>query len=92
MAAKNNLIIGITDLLILSILKEKGDSYVYDVSKYIASSSNGLLSISHNTVYTVMYKLEERKMVSEYAKLVGKKGHGYITTLSRLAKHTWINW
>ena len=73
MAAKNNLITGITDLLVLSILKEKGDSYVYDVSKYIASSSKGLLSISHNTVYTVMYKLEEGKMVSEYAKLVGKK-------------------
>lgn len=73
MAYKNNLITGITDLLVLSILKERGDSYVYDISKYITNYSQKLLSISHNTIYTVMYKLEEENMISEYAKLVGKK-------------------
>lgn len=73
MAYKNNLITGITDLLVLAILKEKGDSYVYEINKYITNYSKELLSISHNTIYTVMYKLEEEKMISEYAMLVGKK-------------------
>ena len=70
MAYKNSLITGITDLLVLYILKEKGDSYVYD---YINSTSNKLLPISHNTIYAVTYKLEESNMISEYSKLVGRK-------------------
>lgn len=72
MAYKNNLITGITDLLILSIL-DKQDSYVYEITKTISDRSNGLLSISHNTIYTAAYKLEETNMISEYSKLVGKK-------------------
>ena len=73
MITKSSLITGITDLLVLSILKEHGDSYAYEISKYIASNSNALLPISHNTIYTVMYKLENEGKISEYTKLVGKK-------------------
>ena len=72
MAYKNSLITGITDLLVLSILN-KQDSYVYEISKTISNNSNGLLTISHNTIYTATYKLEEANMISEYSKLVGKK-------------------
>ena len=73
MAYKNTLITGITDFLVLAILKSKGDCYAYEISKYITSESNELLSISPNTIYTVMYKLENEQMISEYSKLVGKK-------------------
>ena len=45
MAYKNSLITGITDLLVLAILNEKGDSYVYEITKYITNHSNGLLQI-----------------------------------------------
>lgn len=72
MANKNNFITGITDLLILGILN-KSDSYVYEITKAIASYSNGLLNISQNTIYTATYKLEEANLISEYSKLVGKK-------------------
>lgn len=68
MAYKNTLITGITDFLVLAILKSKGDCYAYEISKYITSESNELLSI-----YTVMYKLENEQMISEYSVLVGKK-------------------
>ena len=54
MAYKNTLLTGITDFLVLSILKIKGDCYAYEISKYITSESNKLLSISPNTIYTVM--------------------------------------
>ena len=73
MAFKNPLIAGVTDLLVLTILQEKGDSYAYEISKYITSESNNLLTISPNTVYTVLYKLETERMISEYSQLVGKK-------------------
>jgi PadR family transcriptional regulator PadR len=72
MAYKNSLITGITDLLVLAILNNS-DSYVYEIAKIISNDSGGLLSISHNTVYTATYKLEEQQMISEYSKLVGKK-------------------
>ncbi|MCM1235506.1 MAG: PadR family transcriptional regulator [Ruminococcus flavefaciens] len=72
MAYKNNLITGITELLVLAIL-EKKDSYVYEIRKSIADNSEGLLSISLNTIYTATYKLAEENMISEYSQLVGKK-------------------
>ena len=72
MQEKNYFIKGITEFLILSILN-KNDSYVYEITKTIETSSGGLLSISQNTVYTATYKLLNEKKISEYTKLVGKK-------------------
>lgn len=72
MANRNYFINGITELLILSILN-KGDSYVYDISKQITEYSNDMLTISQNTIYTAAYKLETENKISEYSKLAGKK-------------------
>lgn len=69
---KNPFISGITDLLILSILKNH-DSYMYEIIKTIADYSGGLLVISQNTIYTAAYKLQNEGKISEYTKLVGKK-------------------
>lgn len=72
MASKNYFINGITELLILSILNGH-DSYVYEIVKSITDFSEGLLTISQNTIYTATYKLENEGKISEYSKLVGKK-------------------
>lgn len=72
MGNKNYFINGITELLILSILKTH-DSYVYEIVKSIADFSEGLLSISQNTIYTATYKLENEGKISEYSKIVGKR-------------------
>ena len=72
MAYKNNLITGITELLVLKILEQQ-DSYVYEIKKMINNHSEQLLSISLNTIYTVTYKLEKENLISEYSKRVGKK-------------------
>ena len=72
MSTRNYFINGITELLILSILR-RSDSYVYDIFKTIKDNSNGLLSISQNTIYTATYKLESENKISEYSKLVGRK-------------------
>lgn len=72
MAERNYFINGITELLILSILSAH-DSYVYEITKTIEKNSNGLLSISQNTIYTATYKLQNEGKISEYSKLVGKR-------------------
>ena len=50
MAYKNNLITGITELLVLKILEQQ-DSYVYEIQKMINNNSEHLLSISLNTLH-----------------------------------------
>ena len=72
MANRNQFLMGVTDLLILSILA-KEDRYVYDIIKSIEDLSNGLLNISPNTIYTATYKLESEGKISEYSKKVGKR-------------------
>lgn len=72
MAERNYFINGITELLILSILSAH-DSYVYEITKTIEHNSEGLLSISQNTIYTATYKLQNEGKISEYSKLVGKR-------------------
>ena len=69
---RNNLLTGITELLVLSILN-KMDSYIYEIVKLIANDSDNRLTLSSNTVYASAYKLEQAQMISEYSKLVGKK-------------------
>ena len=70
--SKNLFFNGITDLLVLSILDDH-DSYMYEIVKSIKEFSDGLLSISQNTIYTAAYKLESEGKISEYSKLVGKR-------------------
>lgn len=70
--SKNIFINGIAELLVLTLLEQK-DCYVYEIVKQINDLSNGLLSISQNTIYTATYKLEGDGKISEYSKLIGKK-------------------
>ncbi len=72
MPTRHNLISGITDLLVLSILS-RGDRYIYGLAKSIHDFSEGKINISLNTVYTVTYKLENEKKITQYSKLVGRK-------------------
>ena len=69
--SRNYFLIGITELLILTILKHQ-DSYAYEITKIIQQESLELISISHATIYTAIYKLEEN-YISEYSRTVGKK-------------------
>ncbi|MBO7338984.1 MAG: helix-turn-helix transcriptional regulator [Lachnospiraceae bacterium] len=72
MAASNSFFSGITDMLILYFLEQK-DCYGYEMTKVVSELSEGRLSISINTIYTAIYKLENEGMISEYSKKVGKK-------------------
>ena len=91
MAYRNNLLTGITELLVLSILN-KMDSYIYEIVKLIANDSDNMLTLSSNTVYASAYKLEQAQMISEYSKLVGKKEHVYIIILNPKGGNTLKNY
>ena len=71
MSNKNLLLNGITDMLILHLLKQK-DCYGYEITQAISELSDRLLTISQNTIYTAIYKLENDRMISEYSVLVGR--------------------
>ena len=62
----------LTELLILSILSKR-DSYAYEIRKIIQNTHNDMLAMSQNTIYIIIYKLEEENKISQYTKLVGKR-------------------
>ena len=51
--SRNYFLTGITELLILTILKHQ-DSYAYEITKIIQQESLELISISHATIYTAI--------------------------------------
>lgn len=69
---KINFTTGVTDLLMLSILKHQ-DSYMYDIINAITRLSDGKVVISQNTAYTVAYRLEKEGKIKGNQKTVGKK-------------------
>jgi PadR family transcriptional regulator, regulatory protein PadR len=56
---------GIIDLLILSLLNEK-DSYGYEISKAIKQRTEGAFALQEPTLYLSLKRLEKRGMVSSY--------------------------
>ncbi|MCR5116982.1 MAG: PadR family transcriptional regulator [Lachnospiraceae bacterium] len=72
MTVKNTFIGGMTDLIVLNFLEQK-DCYVYEITKAVTDLSEGLLTISQNTIYTATYKLEKENMITEYSVTVGRK-------------------
>ena len=56
---------GIIDLLILSLLNEK-DSYGYEISKTIKQRTEGAFALQEPTLYLSLKRLEKRGMVSSY--------------------------
>ena len=89
MAYRNNLLTGITELLVLSILN-KMDSYIYEIVKLIANDSDNRLTLSSNTVYASAYKLEQAQM--NILNLSGKKEHVYIIILNPKGGNTLKNY
>ena len=77
--SRNYFLTGITELLILTILKHQ-DSYAYEITKIIQQESLELISISHATIYTAIYKLEKKIIFLNTVERLGKKEYEYITT------------
>ena len=73
MRVQNNFKKGAVEMLLLHILKEKGDCYGYQLSQINKSASDGYLIIPEGSMYPALYKLIDKGYISDYKKQVGKR-------------------
>lgn len=73
MSAQNNFKKGAVEMLLLHILKEKGDCYGYQLSQLIKTTSDGYLTVPEGSMYPALYKLIDKGFISDYKKQVGKR-------------------
>lgn len=63
---------GSTEMLLLSLLSQ-GDRYPYELSKELKTYSGGLFDIQGPSLYTVLYRLEQKKFLSTYEVKHGRR-------------------
>lgn len=63
---------GVTDMLLLSLLLE-GEQYAYELSKRLRQYSCGLFDIQGPSLYTVLYRLEQKGYVATREEQVGRR-------------------
>ena len=89
---------GASDLIILSLLRER-DMYGYEIRKCISERSQGLFTLTEGALYVFLYRLSEDGYISERRQLVGKRrmrvyyhleasGEKYLEELSEEYKQT----
>lgn len=67
-----NLKRGTIELVILSMLRG-GDKYGYQIVQEILATSKGTYILQEGSMYPVLYRLQERGLISDRKELVGKK-------------------
>lgn len=72
MGIRENLKRGTVEMLILFLLSKK-DMYGYELSKTLSDKSGGLYEIQEGSMYPTLYRLIEKKYISDSKKLIGKR-------------------
>lgn len=72
MGIRENLKRGTVEMLILFLLQEQ-DMYGYELSKALSDRSNGLYEIQEGSMYPTLYRLIEKKYISDHKELIGKR-------------------
>lgn len=70
MQFSKELLKGVAEIIVLQTLSEDGESYGYQLTRSIASSSKNIFELQEGTLYPILYRLEL---------------HGDITSKKRLA-------
>ncbi len=63
---------GTVELLILTLLKDQ-DMYGYQIAQELASRSKGLYTLQESSMYPTLYRLLEKKLISDRQEKVGKR-------------------
>ncbi len=69
---RSNFKMGTVEMIVLFLL-EKDDLYGYQLTNLIKKFSEGKLVITESTLYPTLYKLLDRKYISDYEKQIGKR-------------------
>lgn len=72
MKIQENLKRGMTELLILHLLKQE-DMYGYQLTQEFEKRSDGLFILKEGTMYPSLYGLIEKGMISDHKELIGKR-------------------
>ena len=72
MKIQENLKRGMTELLILHLLKQE-DMYGYQLTQELERRSDGLFLLKVGTLYPSLYRLIDKEMISDRKELIGKR-------------------
>ena len=72
MKIQENLKRGMTELLILHLLKHE-DMYGYQLTQEFEKRSRGLFTLKEGTMYPSLYRLIDKGMISDQKRLIGKR-------------------
>ena len=75
---------GTAEMLLLTLLL-KEDQYAYELSKKLKAASHNAFDIHGPSLYTILYRLEEKGLVTTWTKELGKRPRYYyhITELGK---------
>lgn len=70
---------GSLDIVVLRVLSEQGECYGYQLITAIEDASDHIFELGHGTVYPLLYRLEEHKLIASTVKLApsGKERRYY---------------
>ena len=73
---------GALDVVVLKALSTYGESYGYQLIQHINHDSDGIFELREGTVYPLLYRLEDQKLVSSHRKFTpqGKERRYYKLT------------
>jgi DNA-binding PadR family transcriptional regulator len=78
---KNNLYKGSLSTIILSLLKEQGKMYGYQITREVERITNGKLVVTEGALYPTLHKLEAKGLLSvELAKVNNRTRKYYFIT------------
>ena len=74
----------------LAVLKmlERREMYGYELALALDRQSDGVLAMGHSTLYPVLYKLEERGLVSSSTRTANRRSRKYYRVTA--AGHAWL--
>lgn len=73
---------GTTEMLLLALLTLQ-DWYVYELSKVLQEASKGLFDIQGPSMYTALYRLQNRGFVSSRSEPIGRRNRIYYHILPK---------
>lgn len=78
---KNNLYKGSLSTIILSLLKDKGKMYGYQITREVEKITNGNMVVTEGALYPTLHKLEAKGLLSvELAKVNNRTRKYYFIT------------
>lgn len=72
MGSKENLKRGVIDIMILTLLK-KEDMYGYQICQELSEQSQGLFVLPEGSLYPTLYRLLDKKYITDRSEKVGKR-------------------